>query len=235
MDQETTGAALTISPTISGALEWHETTLRFIPEQGYLDGNTSYSVTIGAGATGADGEPILHKPFSWSFQTSNLQDLAGFGWGPNAQVLDADGRRAVQYQVFQQQPTSLTFELYQLSLEQFLDRYASGFRGVAGWEDRPISTDGARLVKSWQLEPILATDGYWHSQETLVPGRCAGRSLYPQPGGGPRQRPAHPAHQPQHVDGQAGRRPTGELADRHQRRAAARSGGGGLRPRRRGC
>ncbi|MGD9099566.1 MAG: Ig-like domain-containing protein, partial [Anaerolineae bacterium] len=152
MDHEKTAAALEITPTLPGDFQWHETTLTFQPEGGYLQEFTTYTVTIAASASDPDGVPVLRAPYTWSFRTGEVVDLADFGWGPNAQVVDADGRRMVQFGVLKSIATPLNFELYRLSLEQFLDRYASGFRGVAGRQERPVSTEGTTLVKRWQIE-----------------------------------------------------------------------------------
>jgi uncharacterized protein YfaS (alpha-2-macroglobulin family) len=169
MDEETTAAALEIVPDTVGTVAWRETTLIFRPEGDVLVENTPYTVTIGTAATGAEGESILDEPYTWSFRTSELQDLVSFGQGPNAQVLDAAGRRAVQFQIYQVEPLPVTFELHELTLEQFLDRYASGFRGVAGWDMAPISTEGADLVKQWQVE-TLASEREWNNvQEVIIP------------------------------------------------------------------
>ncbi len=169
MDRETTEEAFTINPPVPGKFTWEETTLTFQPEEGYLQEFTSYTVTINTSARGDDGEPILNHPYTWSFQTGQLEDVASFGWGPNAQVLDADGRRAIQFQIFQTSPLALTFELYRLSLEQFLDRYASGFRGVAGEEHRPISTADTTLVRRWQMETTGTSQKYGNVKEVLIP------------------------------------------------------------------
>lgn len=169
MDGEATAAAFSIRPEVAGRLEWSAVSFTFRPDSGYLDENSVYTVTIGTAARDADGNPILDEPYSWSFLTDMLQDVASFGWGPNAQIVDADGRRAIQFQLYQKDPTKLSFDLYRLSLTQFLDRYSSGFRGVAGWEDRPISTEGAALAASWQIEAIYRATGSGYVQEVVLP------------------------------------------------------------------
>lgn len=170
MDHETTAGAFQITPGVAGGFEWRETTLIFQPERDYLEPSTRYTVTLGIAASDPDGERVLRRPYIWSFRTSELKDLANFGEGPNAQVVGAAGRRAVQFQTFQADPATIRFELFRLSLEQFLDRYASGFRGVAGREERPVSTDGTILVRNWSVETTQGMNRHWGGvQEALIP------------------------------------------------------------------
>lgn len=169
MDETTTAAAFQMTPSISGTITWDETTLIFEPAEGYLATNTNYTVTLHPTATDLNGETVLQRPYSWSFHTLYQQDIANFGWGPNAQVVDVNGRRAVQFVAYTSDAL-LTFELYSLNLNQFLDRYASGFRGVAGWEDnRLISTEGTTLAKSWTMPLAPSPVQYGNVQEMIIP------------------------------------------------------------------
>ncbi len=175
MDRAATEAAFKIVPETAGRFEWKETTLTFKPESSYLDEVTAYTVTIGAGARAVDGAPLLTQDYVWSFRTDVFQDVATFGVGPNAQVVEAGGRRAVQFVVFQRDASLVTFELYRLSLEQFLDRYSSDFRGVAGYEKNPISTNGTTLAANWQAEISNAVQNYRGDalMETTIPADVA--------------------------------------------------------------
>jgi uncharacterized protein YfaS (alpha-2-macroglobulin family) len=171
MDQAATEAAFRVEPEVAGSFEWKETTLIFKPESGYFDEVTAYKVSIGAGARAADGAAVLKEDYEWSFRTGLVRNAATFGEGPNAQVVDAGGRRAVQFVVAEGGAGFVTFELYRLSLEQFLDRYSSGFRGVAGYEKKPISTQGATLAASWQTEITSTVQNYAGDtlMETIIP------------------------------------------------------------------
>jgi alpha-2-macroglobulin len=172
MDEAETEAAFQIEPETTGAFAWEETTLFFRPQDGFLAENSVYTVTLAATARGAEAEQILRQPYSWSFRTGELEDVADFGHGPNAQVLDANGRRAVQFQAFSRANLNLRFELYRLSREQFLSRYASNFRGSAGWNGAPlpaISTEGTELAAAWEMETVDPLQEYANVQETLIP------------------------------------------------------------------
>lgn len=173
MDQAATEAAFAIEPAIDGAFEWRETTLIFHPTTGLLAENASYTVTLADTAVAADGEPILDEPQSWNFRTSRFQEVANFGYGPNAQVLDVNGRRAIQYQVVSRgDQQTVGFELYQLDLEQFLDRYASNFKDYWPWGDESKTTidlTGFPLRQSWQEETGPSPNEWANVQEVIIP------------------------------------------------------------------
>jgi hypothetical protein len=135
---------------------WNETTLIFTPDQGYLDEFATYTVTIGTGARGAHGETLLGKPYSWAFSTARMLRVATFGYGPNAQVVDADGRRAVQFVVSAEDTPTVTVSLYRLTLEQFLDRYASASGRGVGIQP-PHQHRRTTPVKQWspELQPYF--------------------------------------------------------------------------------
>ncbi|MEZ4590783.1 MAG: Ig-like domain-containing protein [Chloroflexota bacterium] len=171
MDAATTEAAFAIEPAINGRFHWEETTLIFAPDDGYLAENSSYTVTIAPTARSADGEPIMNAAYSWDFQTKALEDVANFGYGPNAQVLDVNGRRAIQFQAFRRDELQFRFELYQLTMPQFLSRYDSGFHGWI-WQDQaedPIDLSGTELVAEWQMTSAAPLQEWSNVQETVLP------------------------------------------------------------------
>jgi uncharacterized protein YfaS (alpha-2-macroglobulin family) len=171
MDQVATEAAFNIKPAVPGHFEWNETTLIFRPERGYFDENVKYTVTVSAAAKDSDGSAVVVQDYVWSFTTGSLEDVGNFGYGPNAQVVAADGRRAIQFVLTERDVAQVGFELYRLSSEQFLDRYSSSFRGVAQGEEKPISLDGATLAQSWPVDVSQTrSDDYGRSvQEVIIP------------------------------------------------------------------
>ncbi len=171
MDQAATEATFKIDPAVPGRFEWDETTLIFRPERGYFDENTKYTITISTAAKDSDGSAVVDKDYTWSFTTGQLADVANFGYGPNAQVVAADGRRAIQFVLIERAVDQVGFELYRLRLEQFLDRYSSSFRGVAQGEKKPISLDGTTLAQSWQVDVSQATTNEFGNsvQEVIIP------------------------------------------------------------------
>ncbi len=170
MDKTATAAAFVITPKTPGQISWQETTLIFTPDKGHLEPFTSYDVTIDSSARSAAGEAILPQPYSFSFRTDAIPNVANFGYGANVQVLDANGRRAIQYAAFGKDGQSVTFELYQMSLNQFLDRYAAG-SGNASWESQrpPLDTEGTTLVRTWEETIVKSPVPYASVQEAFIP------------------------------------------------------------------
>ncbi len=179
IDETSVKAAFAITPTVGGKFSFLTDGFTFTPGEPLTPSET-YTVTLSTDLLDEEGDVFLNQPYQWSFFTDQPQPLASFGSGANAQVLDVDGRRALQLQLFnghQQNaastpdiPISLSFNLYALDREQFLDRYASGFRGVAGNENAPIATDDLPLVQSWQMEATgFGPEDYARVVETQIP------------------------------------------------------------------
>ena len=171
MDSASTEAAFQIEPATDGRFSWEETTLVFQPDAGYLAASSDYIVTIAQSALSADGEQVLNDDYSWNFSTKAWVDVANFGYGPNAQVLDVNGRRAIQFQALRRDSLSFTFQLFELDMTQFLDRYSSGFHGWV-WddaEDTSISVEGTELVTQWQMDSTSPLQEWANVQEAIIP------------------------------------------------------------------
>ncbi|MCA9931724.1 MAG: Ig-like domain-containing protein, partial [Anaerolineales bacterium] len=173
MNQAATETAVTIDPPTTGTFSWEENALHFVPENGYFQKNTQYTVTIAPTATGADGEIVLHDPYSWTFTTSDLAELASFGGGPNAQVIDENGRRAIQFQAMTVNAIKVSFELYQYNLEQFLPAYTTNFAETWWGDQTVIDTDDLRTVAQWEMETSKAVNEWENVQETILPDDIA--------------------------------------------------------------
>jgi alpha-2-macroglobulin len=114
MNQAAVERAFQISPPVEGFFSWDGNTLTFQPLHGYLQGFTRYTVTLAPTLRDAAGSSPLNQPYRWEFYTHELQTAADFGRGAKVQLLDADGRRAIQYRSFATEPISVTFRLYSL-------------------------------------------------------------------------------------------------------------------------
>jgi uncharacterized protein YfaS (alpha-2-macroglobulin family) len=170
MNQATVEAAFQISPTVAGDLSWQANTLLFAPAEPLAE-YTNYTVTLADTVTSSDGEPVLRRPYARSFSTGEWTAPIFFGYGSNAQVLDADGRRAVQYQINIPGNSRIQseFRLYQLSFDHFLAHYAGAFQGGGEWNRTPISTTETPLAANWSVEHQLIGSDYAYVRETLIP------------------------------------------------------------------
>lgn len=172
MDPASTQAAFHLEPATTGGFDWRGNTMVFQPEQS-LTPDIEYLATLDSSALDAQGQPALLEPYIWKFTTyapySNYGAPTFGDYGPNAQVLDFEGRRAVQFYAANG-AGPIQFELYRLSLAQFLDRYSSGFRGVAGFKRSPIDLAGASFITGWEDKLRGQGGGYeGGSRETLLP------------------------------------------------------------------
>ncbi len=155
MNQETVAAALHITPTLTGDITWQGNEMVFQPTS-RLQADTTYRVTLDTTATDADGYPIQHSPTTWQFTTGPAQQLVGFGTGNHNQMMDTRGRRAVQFSFpYDQEPLPVSFDLYQLSLEQWQ-------AGSAG-----------QYLQSWNEAATPRSENYVHVQETFLPDHLA--------------------------------------------------------------
>ena len=171
MDQASVADAFRITPSILGKLTWQDTVLIFTPDRN-LEESTEYTVTLADTVVGQDGTPLLDTPYTWSFTTERWASMTTFGAGPNAQVLDAAGRRAVQFAYISSSRANvdLDFRLYRLDPTQFRNRLADDFVGGWRWEGAPINTDGLEVAYSWssiEYPPTILSEE--HIAETVVP------------------------------------------------------------------
>ncbi len=171
MDEATTADALSISPPTNGQITWaDETTLLFMPDGGYWRPLTKYNLTLDTGATDAEGRPVLGEPLALSFTTGEARRLADWGIGPQTQVLDADGRRAVQFQSSIDDPVSLSFDLLPVDPTGFLNRLVGDV--TSGWSGgaKPIADDGLSPIASWTTTTRPGVPEMWaNPQETIIP------------------------------------------------------------------
>lgn len=162
MDRVTTEAALTITPPITGTMGWDGNTLIITPTSGYLQPETRYTWSLETTATDAAGNRVLGQPLYHEFWTTALPDLGNFGYGPNAQVVLAEGNRSIQYQAATV-PLPHHFALYRFTPAQFVARYRADFVTGNDRRDRIISREDAELVGNWQDTPV-AIEGTQQTQ-----------------------------------------------------------------------
>ena len=173
MDEDATTSAVAIDPATEGVFAWNGRTLTFTPAGGWQP-MTGYTVTLATTAADANGLPALGEPVVHTFKTGLARDLADFGMGPLVQVVDADGRRAVQFQSSVDSPVSLGFDLLPIDETGLINRLSLDVSG--GWNDDPppISDDGLSPVLSWTTTTTPANPDRWgNPQETTLPAEAA--------------------------------------------------------------
>ncbi len=170
VDQTTTTAALTIEPETAGQITWQANKLIFQPDNGHFAPNSRYTITLAPTATDTAGNPLVIDPYQWTFGTADLTPIASFGRGPNVQVLAADGRRTLQYILFDSVTTATpAFALYELTPDQFLDRYQTGFSGYQEQAERPFSTEDTPLLTRWSETAVDSPHQWANLQEAQIP------------------------------------------------------------------
>lgn len=170
MDQISVENAFQINPPIDGEFIWENNRLIFHPNRGFLDGFNTYTVSIQPDAQDAAGNPAFSAPYSWSFTTGELYTDADFGNGYKVQVVDAEGRRAVQYRSYETQPITPTFALYDLNQEQVMNSIAN-----FAYLNYRFDLSDAPLVITWTAvtsptEVETDSEGYYlNPQEVILP------------------------------------------------------------------
>jgi hypothetical protein len=169
MDHSSVRAALTISPDTPGDLVWSDgdRAVTFQPDLAWQAG-TDYQVTLSGSARTADGAQSMGEDRTWAFATAVTE--VQFGEGPNVQVLDVVGERAVQI-IFQGADVA-DLRLYPITPTQLLDLYSSGFRGIGPQEAQMVDTASLTPTVEWRevLTP-LGQSGYgnWQAAEVHLP------------------------------------------------------------------
>ena len=133
VDQASVEEAFEVSPALEGAFGWFTDTLVFTPTAWVDAYNQLYQASLQTGALDETGQPLLAAPYTWAFTceenpTGHIWYYGDslFGSGPNIQVLDAEGRRALQFgYLYGSTDATVTFRLYRLEVEEFVARYTS--------------------------------------------------------------------------------------------------------------
>lgn len=129
-------AAFHLDPPVDGKFTWQKkladgsmhfgNDVIFTPAKNLL--NSVYTVKIDPTVRDKQGKPVMTKPFEWQFEVHNYTFTTekSFGYGPKIQVVNAAGRRAIQYDA--KAGTPIQFTLYPLELGQFTAWYADPAR-----------------------------------------------------------------------------------------------------------
>jgi uncharacterized protein YfaS (alpha-2-macroglobulin family) len=171
MDRDSVRSAFSISPASPGELVWRDDDrgVTYQPDPAWLPA-TDYAVTLAGSARTADGHQTLSEDREWVFSTGVAQVL--FGEGPNLQVVDAAGERALG--VFATGADVADLVLYAITPTQFLDFYSSGFRGIGPEEDQSLDLGVLSPIVVWrEVLELLEAEGYGmegHPAQIHLPG-----------------------------------------------------------------
>ncbi|MCB8945376.1 MAG: Ig-like domain-containing protein, partial [Ardenticatenaceae bacterium] len=163
VNKTTAAAAFSLSPATPGTISWEENTMVFTPINGRFPDFAYYRFDLNNTATDLQGQPLFSQPQAWYFQTSHYADVADFGSGYDVQIVAANGRRAVHYRGYNQGQKTVTFNLYQLTPEQFISQYATG----------DLDTSRLPLARTWQEQTSPEGDEYLDPQELIIPSDVA--------------------------------------------------------------
>lgn len=159
MNQEVIQNSLQISPATTLRLEWTENVLTISPLSGTWAENSHYELHLPAGVSTADGLTQLQNDYHLIFTTSTMPVWADFGSGYAVQAILGDGKRTVQFRTLGQIKTTVTFDLYPVSAEEWVRRYQANDQ----------TGQGLTSVAHWQMETIPTQNASLNPQETTVP------------------------------------------------------------------
>lgn len=168
VDHEQIAAALHISPEIEGEVTWEGETLTFRPSLSHWASDSDYTVTLDQDITDLNGRSLLTQDFVWTFHTEYVAATIYFGSGPNIQVLNTDGRRAIQFGVSSKTPGAIQFDLYRFNPTDFATTYSRDFGSDYGSE-QPIHPALGQLAKSWTEEPTVIEVDWFEIAEVILP------------------------------------------------------------------
>lgn len=182
VDPASAEAAFALTPETHGEFTWPEAhTLVFTPAGGFLRPATVYTVTLETSLRLSDGRRALAQPQTQSFETRQPQRLADFGPGAQGQVIDADGRRAVQFAYDSEASRVIAhFELRAVPFEDFIYG-AAGYTTPWGGDVQPVARpDFGRYasVAAWDFDstaPLPEQTDLWMGRhvETTLPADVA--------------------------------------------------------------
>ncbi|MFK7802436.1 MAG: MG2 domain-containing protein [Anaerolineae bacterium] len=171
MDQASAEAAFEISPDVPGSFSWDDNQMTFRPTRGTFGYHQKVSYTLNPTVKTESGELALEKAQTWDFTTAYFMPDADFGAGPNAQVLDANGGRSLQYRNLSGDAQEVSFNLYALTQSQFIteyiQNYAETYRYYSMSPSFELSTKQAPAYQ-WNAEMNEAEE-WLRAQETFVP------------------------------------------------------------------
>ncbi|MFQ5856572.1 MAG: MG2 domain-containing protein [Anaerolineae bacterium] len=147
MNRASVESHFSMEPMPAGSFVWTASagreSVEFQPAD-ILAATTTYHVTLHAGLQDATGQVVLDEDYTWSFTTRPAYDAINFGYGPPVQLVDPDGRNAVEFWPGYPRIT-INFALYALEPADFTRRYAD----LEPYNGEPIDIGGLEQVTAW--------------------------------------------------------------------------------------
>jgi len=174
MDPVTTLGALSIDPPVDGTMIWEDQrTLVISPTHGFLPEYTEYTLVLAPSVSDESGDLTLTHPYTWTVLTGNLPNLASFGdMGADVQVLDLNGRRAIQIAVGDGLE-EIHLELHRITIQQLIDFQVNTYDvpWVYGRAKPPYDISRSPLQAAWDSEVKYAPGKNYYNDvaEVFVP------------------------------------------------------------------
>ena len=182
MEPESTYAALRFTPPIPATHRWADAQTLVLTPNEALGRNLTYQIVFAATAKLATGELAFSQPHETSLKTNDLRGQTaevGFGWGANIQVLQADGRRAVQFTFYSGRNNTslsgLSATLHPLTPDQLATRLNMSQSNEWDWwwgyesNIRRFRTSDLEVAHNWPLTDVVAFHADSPAHEFTIP------------------------------------------------------------------
>ena len=152
MDHASVEDAFHFEPEMKGEFNWDRNTLIFHPET-LLNQNQLFVATIDTTALNEAGQAVFADPYTWSFYSPYgfMEGVFFSEYGSNIQVVDANGRRALQFGINTDLPARVTCNLFQYELMDYVKLYSLYHRDDYYTVRTSIDTGQTELFYSWQV------------------------------------------------------------------------------------
>ncbi|MEM8858731.1 MAG: Ig-like domain-containing protein [Chloroflexota bacterium] len=179
VDQQSAEEAFFIEPTVPGSFAWDGNQMIFKTSGGEMGFSAAYQFGLtpqlkAAEGTPLDGASLLEQTFAWAFTyVTWYGDSIGlplrFGFVPNIQAVDENGRRAIEFYTYSRFPQQINASLYPLTVDEFNVAWANHMPEQKYVQDRvdiPLDLSPAR---EWQFETLSRGDEKFPFTEAIIP------------------------------------------------------------------
>ncbi|MEM9777871.1 MAG: Ig-like domain-containing protein, partial [Chloroflexota bacterium] len=179
VDQQSAEEAFFIEPTVRGSFSWDGNQMIFQPNAEEMGFSAAYQFGLTPQLKAPDGTPLegtrlLEQTYAWSFTYGTWYgDSIGlpltFGFGPNIQAVDANGRRAIEFYTYSRFPQQINASLYPLTVDEFNVAWASHIPDQKYDQDRVAIPLDVSPAHEWQFETLSRGDEKFPFTEVIIP------------------------------------------------------------------